>query len=35
MGRWTTKEDVDKLIEVLPPIIERLRKISTLGGNIN
>jgi len=29
-GRYTTKEDVDKLIDVLPPIIERLRKISTL-----
>jgi len=30
LGRYTTKEDVDKLIDVLPPIIERLRKISTL-----
>ena len=30
LGRYTTQEDVDKLIEVLPGIIERLRKISSI-----
>lgn len=31
MGRWTTKEDVEKLIEVLPKVVDRLRKLSPLG----
>ena len=31
MGRWTTREDIDKLIEVLPKIVERLRKLSPLA----
>jgi len=26
LGRWTSKEDVDRFLEALPPIIERLRK---------
>ncbi|NHI93789.1 MAG: cysteine desulfurase [Candidatus Lokiarchaeota archaeon] len=30
LGRYTTQEDVDKLIEALPGIIERLRKISSI-----
>ncbi|MHA1784783.1 MAG: cysteine desulfurase family protein [Candidatus Helarchaeota archaeon] len=30
MGRFTTQEDVDKLIEVLPDIIKRLRNISAI-----
>ena len=28
LSRYTTKEELDKIIEVLPPIIERLRKMS-------
>ena len=31
MGRFTTEEDVEKVIEVLPGVVERLRKISPLG----
>ncbi|NVM04921.1 MAG: cysteine desulfurase [Candidatus Helarchaeota archaeon] len=31
MGRWTNREDIDKLIEVLPNIVERLRKLSPLA----
>ncbi len=30
-GRYTTKEDIDRLIEVLPKIVERLRKLSPLA----
>ncbi|MEM5831628.1 MAG: aminotransferase class V-fold PLP-dependent enzyme, partial [Candidatus Aenigmatarchaeota archaeon] len=28
LGRWTTKEEVDYVLEVLPKAINRLRKIS-------
>jgi cysteine desulfurase len=28
LGRWTTKEEVDYLIEVLPTVVSKLRKIS-------
>ena len=30
MGRYTTQDDVDKLIAVLPSVVEKLRKISPL-----
>ncbi len=30
LGRWTTGEDIDHAIEVLPGIVERLRKMSAL-----
>ena len=31
MGRYTTREDIDKLIKVLPKIVEKLRKLSPLA----
>ena len=31
MGRFTTQEDIEKIMEVLPGVVERLRKISPLG----
>ncbi|MFC1704086.1 cysteine desulfurase NifS [Candidatus Omnitrophota bacterium] len=30
LGRWTTKEDIDYLLEHLPEVIEKLRKMSPL-----
>jgi len=30
IGRFTTEEDIDKFLDVLPPIVERLRKMSPL-----
>jgi len=30
LGKFTTKEDIDRVIEVLPPIIEKLRRISSI-----
>lgn len=34
LGRYNTKEDIEKLIEVLPSIVERLREMSPLYENI-
>lgn len=31
LGRWTTEEDVDMTLAALPPIVERLRKMSAFG----
>lgn len=31
LGRSTTKEDIDYLLEVLPPLVEKLRKISPVN----
>lgn len=28
LGKFTTEEDIDKVVEVLPPIVEKLRRIS-------
>jgi len=28
LGRWSKEEDIDKLLAVLPPIVEKLRKLS-------
>lgn len=33
MGRWTTTEEIDYLLEVLPKTIKRLRDISPFGKN--
>ncbi len=33
LGRWTTEEDVDYFLEVLPQSIDQLRKISPFGRN--
>jgi len=30
LGRWTRKEDIDYLLEQLPPVVEKLRKMSPL-----
>lgn len=30
MGRWTTEDDIDHVLEVVPGVVERLRKISPL-----
>ena len=30
LGRFTTKEEVDKLVAVLPKVVEELRTLSTL-----
>jgi len=31
LGRWTTGKDIDRLIKILPGIVEQLRKISPYG----
>jgi cysteine desulfurase len=31
LGKWTTEEDLKKVLDVLPPIIEKLRAMSPLG----
>jgi len=32
IGRWTTREEVDYVLKVLPEAVERLRKISPYKG---
>ncbi len=34
LGRDTTEEDIDKVIEVLPPIVEKLRAMSPFGKKV-
>jgi cysteine desulfurase len=33
LSRFTTEEEIDKTLEVLPDIVKKLRKMSPLGGN--
>jgi len=33
LGRWTTEEDIERVLEVLPPIVARLRAMSPLLKN--
>jgi cysteine desulfurase len=33
MGKWTTEAEMDKVLEVLPPIVQKLRAMSPLGKN--
>lgn len=35
MGKWTKEEDIDQVIEILPPIIQRLREISPFWDTKN
>jgi cysteine desulfurase len=35
LGRKTTKKDIEKIIEVLPGIVETLRKISPVNVDMN
>jgi len=30
LGRWTTQEEIDRLLEVLPPLVQRLRAMRSL-----
>jgi hypothetical protein len=32
MGKWTRWPDLEKVLEVLPPIVERLRSMSPTAG---
>jgi cysteine desulfurase len=32
IGRWTTKEEVNYVLKILPEAVERLRKISPYKG---
>ena len=34
LGRWTTKDDVEKVIEILPKIVKRLRNISPVNLDV-
>jgi cysteine desulfurase len=34
MGRWTKEDDADRVIDALPPIVKRLRKLSPLTPQI-
>ena len=31
LGRWTTEEEIDKVLEVLPKVIAKLRRLSPFG----
>jgi cysteine sulfinate desulfinase/cysteine desulfurase-like protein len=30
LGRWTTEKDIDYVLEILPKVIQKLRKISPI-----
>lgn len=30
LGRWTTQEEIDRFLEVLPPLVQRLRAMRSL-----
>jgi cysteine desulfurase len=32
LGRTTTREEIDRVLEILPPIVERMRRVNAAAG---